>query len=304
MQTVSNKPPITLLEFRQGKLLIEELGLITEFPRELLELYNKFKDIVAGTKVIKGMSDGDYKSFIMFSLIYWSIVRTFPRTIIRNVKKFLTQFYNTDNKSSRDLLFLFNYTTTQRERIAASLEHGVNGIVKDYAIEERSHLEYWREMMVNFGILQPSSYRLTMNGAELLNVVETSEPIIKLNRIIHTESDMCNALLGMLSTEFAAIAASEIVIDSEKGNQLLSSGILRAWFDVHYHAADEYHISTDELKGELHLPHDLINYNMARLAYSSHARKVDFNEYAADYVIVIARMFAAAADYDYQINID
>ncbi|BBD60206.1 hypothetical protein NIES2109_30010 [Nostoc sp. HK-01] len=299
-----NTPLIKLEELQQGKILVDELGLLTEMPDELIQLSHRVKQIMAGSNVVQGMCAGDYFSLVTYSAIYWGIVKTFPRTVIKNVKKFLNRF--SDKNSSRNLLLVFNYTGKERETILASLQYGISGIAKDYGFEEGSHLDYWKKLMASVGIMADShTGKLSPEGAKLIAQLEQAEPIIAMDTLINKETDMRNALIAMLAIEFIAVGISECVIDSPDSQILFSPsgrGIPRDWFDVHYHAGDQHILQDGEYDltpdfEQLKLPHDTINYNMLKMAHIADYEGEELLDILQEKVLHIAKAFATAGNY-------
>ncbi|MBE9209487.1 hypothetical protein IQ244_23915 [Nostoc sp. LEGE 06077] len=300
-----NTPLIKLEELQQGKILVDELGLLTEMPDELVQLSHRVKQIMAGSHVVQGMCAGDYFSLVTYSAIYWGIVKTFPRTVIKNVRKFLNRF--SDNNSSRNLLLVFNYTGKEREKILASLQYGISGIAKDYGFEEGSHLDYWKKLMASVGIMVDSNTgKLSPEGAKLIAQLERAEPIMTMDTLINKETDMRNALIGMLAVEFIAVSISECVIDSPAAQILFSPngrGIPRDWFDVHYHSGDQHILEDGEYDltpdfDQLKLPHDTINYNMLKMAHIADYAGEELPDILQEKVLNVATAFAAAGNYN------
>ncbi|WP_392532270.1 hypothetical protein [Nostoc sp. C117] len=307
------QPVIKLEEFQQGRILAEEMGLLTALPPDLVELSTMLKDIIGNSKVVRGVSAGDYNSLIMFSAIYWGIVKTFPRTVIRNTRRFLTRFNLDKSKnSSRDLLFIFNFTNTQRTKILDSIQNGISGIYKDYGFEEGSHMDYWKELMNHLGIMIDSKTgKLSQAGSILMNQVENAEPVKAIDIVINKEFDDRDALIGMLAVEFLAVGASESIIDSP-GSQALfdfqGKRVPKSWFDVHYNTGDQ-HLFINDINvlsnGEipkLHLPHDIIGFNMAKIAHNADHNEENFHQVLHERVLKIAKMFASAGDFMYELD--
>jgi CTP-dependent riboflavin kinase len=69
MKSLRSKPLITREEFQQGRILVEELGLLSDMPPDIVQLSSVVKDIIINTKVVKGIREGDYYSLIIFSTI-------------------------------------------------------------------------------------------------------------------------------------------------------------------------------------------------------------------------------------------
>ncbi|ALF53367.1 hypothetical protein ACX27_11780 [Nostoc piscinale CENA21] len=304
-----NTPLIKLEELQQGKVLVDELGLLTEMPDEIIQLSQRVKQIMGASKVVQGMCAGDYFSLVSYSAIYWGIVKTFPRTVIRNVKKFLNRF--SEQNSSRNLLLVFNYTGKEREKILASLQHGISGIAKDYGFEEGSHLDYWKKLMTAVGIMADShTGKLSPEGAKLLAQLEKAEPIMAMDTLINKETDMRNALIGMLAVEFIAVGISECVIDSPESQILFAPngrGITREWFDVHYHSGDHHLLENGEYDltpdfDQLKLPHDTINYNMLKMAHTADYADESLQDILEAKVLHVAEAFAAAGNYTWKFD--
>jgi hypothetical protein len=314
MKSLISKPVITREEFQQGRILVEKLGLLSDLPPDIVQLSSVVKNIIGNTKVVKGIRAGDYNSLIMFSAIYWGIVKTFPKTIIRNVKKFLERFNeNASKNSSRELLFIFNFTGTQRTRILASMQKDILGIAKDYGFEEGSHMDYWKELMAHLGIMtDPETGRLSQMGTLLMTKVEKAEPVRAIQAVINKEIDQRNALIGMLAVEFLAIGASEAIIDSPESKVIFDPngrGVPRTWFDVHYHSGTQHTLIGGRSKlefnkeiYELQLPHDIITFNMAKIAHSVDHKEEDFQKILRERIFKIASMFAEAGNYMYEMN--
>jgi hypothetical protein len=312
MKSLRSKPVITREEFQQGRILVEELGLLSDLPPDIVQLSSVVKDIMSNTKVVKGIREGDYNSLIIFSAIYWGIVKTFPRTVIRNVRSFLARFNDNARKnSSRELLFIFNFTGTQRTKILDSMQKGISGIAKDYGFEEGSHMDYWKELMAHLGIMtDPETGRLSQMGTILMAKVEKAEPVMAIDALINKEFDQRNALIGMLAVEFLAVAVSEAIIDSPESQVIFDPkgrGAPRAWFDVHYHSGTQQTLIGDRSKlefnneiYELPLPHDIISFNMAKIAHSTDHKEEDFQKILHERIFKIASMFAEASNYIYE----
>ena len=294
---------LSIQEFQQGKNIVNNLGLLSEFPPEICSLQKQVKEIFSSSKVVSGMAEGDHDSLVMFTLIYWGIVKNFPRTIIKNVKNFLSRFEDKNTKSSRGLLFLFNFTNRQRQSFLESMERGKSGIIKDYAMEECSHMDYWKEIMVHLELMETAKYgKLSPIGAQMLDTICKASPVVEIDRLVNQELQMRDALLAMLAVEFIAVGVSEAVVDSSATQGLLSQ-IPRKWFDVHYHAHDQHFDGADDSNLlELQLPHDTINYNMARLVHTVDHPEEDFQACLFDRVLSVASAFADAGNYEYEFN--
>ena len=292
------KPPIALEEFRQGKVVVESLGLMGEPPVDLEKIASEVREIITSSAAVQGVCQGDYDSLVLFSAVYWGIVKTFPRTVIRNVRNFLNRF--NDGNSSRDLLFVFNFTDIQRVRVLESMQHGISGIVKDYGFEEGSHMDYWKELMTDIGMMENArTGRLSDYGKEVMAQVNALPAVQAIDCMINKEFDQRDALVGMLAVEFLAAGASASIVEAGAADQLFESrSIPKTWFEVHYHVDDHADTLADpeDENSYLELPHDTISFNMAQLAHKVDHDGEDFHAFMYERIINIARAFASAGD--------